>query len=266
MKRSLSGEQLLELLKQAAYPQSLAQLADIAGRKGWLSDNYQASQIKRALDSLEEKQLIHSVSRGELIEYSLRVAGASDDLLEKELNEPLVNWLSQKLGIIARALPIGPGDQKKGRGSRHWAYPDVVGYNNFRKGYDPLVRGIAEKTGRGFVDLYSFELKRALKANDARKAIQECASNSAWANYRYVVAPSHEPDARPEFDTLGVKLGVGLILLEIVRDNNGINFLPGSRIEMESPRHEVDLRLIQRIVVDYEWSAFAEWLRAVVDA
>ena len=47
MKRSLSGEQLLELLKQAAYPQSLAQLADIAGRKGWLSDNYQASQIKR---------------------------------------------------------------------------------------------------------------------------------------------------------------------------------------------------------------------------
>ena len=46
MKRSLTGEQLLEILKQSAYPQTPGQLADIAIRNGLLSEDYQAGQIK----------------------------------------------------------------------------------------------------------------------------------------------------------------------------------------------------------------------------
>ncbi len=265
MKRTLSADQLLDLLKQAAYPLSIAQLADIAVRNGLLEGNYQASQIKRTLDALEEKQIIESARRGELIEYSLRVADGGNTLDESELNEPLIHWLSQKHNIVARALPIGPGDRKAGNGARRWAYPDVVGYTDFRKNFDPLIRGVAEKTGRGYVDLYSFELKRDLKARDAREAIQECASNSAWANYRYVVAPKLETAARAEFESLAKTLGVGLILLEIQRNNSGLNFLPTSRIEFEAPRRESDLELIQRMVVEYKWTAFADWLRALVD-
>lgn len=263
MKR-ISADQLLDLLKQAAYPLSLTQLADIAVRNGLLEDNYQASQIKRMLDALEEKQIIESARRGELVEYSVRVAGGGNTLDESELNEPLVNWLKEKK-ILARALPIGPGDRKAGSGARRWAYPDVVGYTDFRKNFDPLVRGVAEKTGRGYVDLYSFELKRELKARDVREAIQECASNSAWANYRYVVAPKMEKAARVEFETLAKTLGVGLILLETTRNKDGLNFLPTSRIEFQAPRLEVDLELIQRMVAEYKWTAFADWLRDAVD-
>lgn len=264
MKR-ISADQLLDLLKQAAYPLSLTQLADIAVRNGLLEDNYQASQIKRMLDALEEKQIIESARRGELVEYSLSGAGVGNHLYERELNEPLIHWLSQKHGILARALPIGPGDRKAGSGARRWAYPDVVGFTDFRKNFDPIVRGVAEKTGRGYVDLYSFELKRDLKARDVREAIQECASNSAWANYRYVVAPKMEKAARVEFETLAKTLGVGLILLETTRNKDGLNFLPTSRIEFEAPRLEVDLELIQRMVGEYKWTAFADWLRDLVD-
>lgn len=258
MKKSLKAERILEILRQSASPLSVARLADIAVRGGELDPGFRPSDIEKALRKLVEQRILFESDRSGIAEYSLP---ENDDraVNERELDEPLIDWL-QDFHVTAKAIPAGPPG--KSLGVRKWTYPDVVGFRDYRE-RTPLIRRLAEATGRGTVDLFSYELKQELTARNVRDAILECAANSAWANYGYVVAPRASDEALQEFDVFGTRQGVGFILLSVTRDGDRLTFDSDSKVVHECPRRSADLRLIERMCEDFGWKPFRDWLEHV---
>lgn len=258
---SLKNEQILTILKQSAHPLSLSRIADIAVSQELLNTDYRPGDIEKLLRKLVDAGTVESLARGAALEYALP---ESDHQIvdERELDAPLVGWLKDRYGIQAQPIPDGPSGKKE-VGARKWTYPDVVGYTNYREQFDPLLHKLAQVTGRGSVDLYSYELKKELTGGTVRNAILECAANSAWANYGYVVTARANDDALREFELFGTTQGVGLILLNVTRENDALTFLSDTKVLHECPRRSVDLRLIDRLCFEFGWEPFRAWLHGI---
>jgi hypothetical protein len=232
------------------------ELYERAKEAGKLPENADYGKIQRELRKLAEESKIERIKEGNLIRYGRGEQVARSKLLERDLDQPLIDWLVTR-GIEATVVqaPGGRGE----RGEHHHTFPDVVGSRHLA-GRNAKLRRLGDKTGSEQLELYSFEVKRTLTRGSLRKAVLECVGNSSWAHYKYVVA--HEIDERlyQEKKSLFEAHGVGLIDLRTQRSRRRLTFLPTTRELHVAPRGELDMNAVHEYYERHNWRPFREWI------
>jgi hypothetical protein len=94
-----------------------------------------------------------------------------------------------------------------------WVHPDVIGVYYAVEDWKPSVLDLSAATGNMAIELYSFEIKKALSFANLREAFFQTVSNSSWAQEGYLVAAdiSADEDFRGELRRLSAAFGIGVI-------------------------------------------------------
>ncbi|MCR9143854.1 MAG: hypothetical protein NXI24_16530 [bacterium] len=214
-------------------------------------------ELERLADGSDAKILIEV--EGDLKLY--RFAHPEQALVgkERDLDGPLIDWLSHR-GIHATAIqaPGNPGGRGK-KNENKYKFPDIVAYRNLT-GVSAALKNLANRTGAGELELYSYEVKKKLTVSSYRDTIFECVGNSSWAHRKYIVTNYLEPELfenkREDFE----RHQVGLIHLEVGRVGEGLSFTPRTRELYTPPRGQLDLHAMHEYFETMKWKAFREWV------
>ena len=130
---------------------------------------------------------------------------------ERSLHRLLSNYLLSR-NILSKT--IFHESSSKADQAQKWVHPDMVGvkYNEFQ---EPATRSLLKAADtKQYVELYSFELKRAI-TNDhqLKEYFFQALSNSSWANYGYLAALEISDDLMEEMERLNRAFGIGVIQL-----------------------------------------------------
>ena len=224
-----------------------------------------SKRFRAALESLAKQTNSHVIRQtfGNLDKFAYERNVNRLIVNERELDEPLIQWLDEKRGIAGRALPSGGGAGRGEKGTNHWRFPDVVGHTDHRK-VKPGLRNFWKLTG-GCLEISSYELKQELTLGNVREVFFQCLANSAWANRRYVVAWDVRRQACDEFKKLAERYGMGLIELAVLKENDRIRAdLEETRVLIECPRQELDVQAIRDLYENTGWKPFIEWVDGIV--
>lgn len=130
---------------------------------------------------------------------------------ERSLHRLLSNYLLSR-GILSKT--IFHESSSKADQAQKWVHPDMVGvkYNEFQESATRSLLKAADI--KQYVELYSFELKRAI-TNDhqLKEYFFQALSNSSWANYGYLAALEISDDLMEEMERLNRAFGIGVIQL-----------------------------------------------------
>ena len=135
---------------------------------------------------------------------------------ERSLHRLLSNYLLSR-GILSKT--IFHESSSKADQAQKWVHPDMVGvkYNEFQESATRSLLKAADI--KQYVELYSFELKRAI-TNDhqLKEYFFQALSNSSWANYGYLAALEISDDLMEEMERLNRAFGIGIIQLSPYED------------------------------------------------
>lgn len=144
----------------------------------------------------------------------------SSDTSEKEIDEKslyplLIQYLYDRLDIYSMRIDEKTSSNNKGKNGNQWLHPDIVGlqilHNDDWNG--EVVECLKSGHQSEMVDLYSFEVKIKLDISNVRECFFQALSNSAWANYSYIVATTITEEASEELRILSNQYGMGVIVL-----------------------------------------------------
>ena len=103
---------------------------------------------------------------------------------------------------------------QRGKGGNEWLYPDIVALHPMDKEWSSNIRQCANLSYGEVINLWSFEVKKALTTGNVRKCYFQAVSNSSWANYGYLVATNIEgEDVLSELKMLHALHGIGVMLM-----------------------------------------------------
>ena len=177
-------------------------------------------------------------------------------LVEKDLYDPLVNFMKSERGARAFRINESAGSNRRGPGGNKWLYPDVVAIEELTSGFHREVIEVVRQSGERRARLWSFEVKRLLNRSNVREAYFQAVSNSSWANLGYLVAPEIEgSDTHQELEMLYSVHGIGLIVLDAINPAESQVRIPARE------RFNVEWSMCSRLAE--ENSDFANYIKKV---
>lgn len=158
------------------------------------------------------------------------VSQKAETFKERSLHRLLSNYLIGK-NILSKT--IFHESSTRMDQAQKWVHPDMVGveFNEFQ---EFATRSLLKATEtKGYVALYSYELKRTIENDHQLKEyFFQALSNSSWANYGYLVAFDINEDIMEEMERLNRAFGIGVIKLSPYSDNTLVLF-PARRNELD---------------------------------
>ena len=149
---------------------------------------------------------------------------------ERSLHKLLATYLLKR-NILSKT--IFHESSSRADQAQKWVHPDMVGveFNEFQEFATRSLLKAAES--KEYMDLYSYELKRAIENDHQLKEyFFQALSNSSWANYGYLVAFEINEDIMEEMERLNRSFGIGVIKLSPYQDDTTILF-PARKNELD---------------------------------
>lgn len=138
----------------------------------------------------------------------------SPSYTEADLYPLLSQYLLSELGVYSKRINEKRSANGRGPSGNKWLYPDLVGLEDLTAGWSRDVIDCVKAYSGARGKLYSFEVKKLLNGSNVREAYFQAVSNSAWANFSYLVAAQMEGEALSELRVLAGMHGVGVIRLD----------------------------------------------------
>ena len=138
---------------------------------------------------------------------------------ESSLHPYLVKFARERFRVYCKTINALKVSKKKDKIGK-WTNPDVVGINPTILDLNPLFQSEIEKLGlfsTKVMQFYSFELKLKIDKSNITECYFQAVSNSAWANYGYLVVGDLDTDAAflENLSRLNNGYGIGIIKLNV---------------------------------------------------
>lgn len=177
---------------------------------------------------------------------------------EESLYPIFNNYLHECHDIYPLRIDEKKSKNSRGAGGNSWLHPDIVALDPVSKKWEGSVKDCANMSHGEIVNLWSFEVKKALTTGNVRKHYFQAVSNSSWANYGYLVATSIETnEAMSELKMLHALHGIGVIII----NTNDIK-LTEVRLPAKK-REQVDWDSVNRL--SFENKDFMEFINNITD-
>ncbi len=162
---------------------------------------------------------------------------------EYDLYPILSEYLFSEASILSKRIDEKRSKNSLGSMGNRWLHPDIVGLEVRNKHWDAETRECVKVYGDKATKLWSFEVKLLINRSNVRESFFQTVSNSAWANYGYLV--TEEISGRGvlgELRVLSGRHGIGVIVLDAQNPSESQVLIPA--IE----RMDVDWDSIDRLV------------------
>lgn len=163
---------------------------------------------------------------------------------ESALHPYLVKFAKARFDVYCKTINALKVSKKKDKIGK-WTNPDIVGINPTILDLNPLFQKEIEKLGlfsTKVMQFYSFELKLKIDKSNFTECYFQAVSNSAWANFGYLVVGDLDTDAN--------------FLSNLTRLNNGYG-IGVIKLNLENPaKSEVVVSAREREVVDINFMNF----------
>lgn len=134
---------------------------------------------------------------------------------EAELYPKLTAFLWSELNVHSRRIDEKRSANRRGPHGNRWLYPDMVGMKDLTADWVQEVKDCVSQVAARKATLWSFEVKLLLNRSNVRESFFQAVSNSAWANFAYLVAGVVEgSETLSELRMLSALHGVGVIQLD----------------------------------------------------
>lgn len=133
---------------------------------------------------------------------------------EADLYPILSNFLWSELDLYSKRIDEKRSSNKHGSGGNKWLYPDVVAMEDLSEDWSSEIKDCVKQYFDKKTKLWSFEVKILINRSNVREVFFQTVSNSAWANFSYLVASEISDDAMKELRLLADLHGVGFIRLD----------------------------------------------------
>lgn len=175
---------------------------------------------------------------------------------ERDLHPLLATYLTNKR-IYPRTI-FHERSKKKNDSNQKWIHPDVVGVRFTKLKNEATNRLLRTTDSSNAFELYSYELKRTLNNDyELKAAYFQALSNSAWANYGYLVAFEISNSLLAEMERLNQSFGIGVIQLS--------DYPYYSKVILPAQYRELDFRTIDKLaVVSEEFQTFIQHINRIL--
>lgn len=167
--------------------------------------------IKREKDSELKAYLFWYENEEDIAEKNLP---SNDSLREQDLYPIFIQYLKSEWKIDSLRIDEKTSKSSKGKNGNKWLHPDIVSIKVLDQHWDSAVKDCMKQSSGQNVELFSFEIKKAITLSDVREYFFQAVSNSSWANEGYLVATVISKDAIEELRVLSALHGIGVILLD----------------------------------------------------
>lgn len=192
----------------------------------------------------------------EIIEFESEDNSDNDKISEKELYQTLSDFLKSEFAIYSKRIDERRSRNSKGKDGNKWLYPDIVGVEDLSADWGQEIKDCASQYFDKKTKLWSFEVKILINRSNLRKYFFQAVSNSAWANFGYLVATEVQGyDTMKELRMLSSLHGIGFIQL------NNDNFTDSQIIIPAKERSDVDWNNANRLA--HENSDFLEYIKLI---
>lgn len=152
---------------------------------------------------------------------------------------------------------------RKAHAIKEWLHPDMVGvYFPFGDLGTSVIK-LGQLLNSDSVQVFSFELKKAINKSNYREYFFQAVSNSSWAHEGYLVAAeiSDDDELRRELGRLTSAFGIGIIHLKI-------NDIQSSRVLFDArTRGKLDWDTVDKLgKVNKDFNSFVERLNTDISA
>jgi hypothetical protein len=165
-------------------------------------------------------------------------------LTEHDLYPILGEYLASDRCLFSKRIDEKTSSNTRGSGANHWLHPDVVSLEVLDREWHPSLKDVVKGSGDSTVRLWSFEVKKFLSSGNVRESFFQAVSNSAWANYGYLVAQGYSTTVEEELRMLCGLHGIGVIILDIKTPADSEVFIQAKE------RNKVDWPTVNRIVME----------------
>ena len=184
---------------------------------------------------------------------------------ERDLHPILVSYVGDDpyfASCYCKTIMHEKSNRKK-KGLNRWIHPDIVGvsYPFGIGGYDKPTLDFMSTLEHTECRLYSFEMKKQIKAANLREWYFEAVSNSSWAHEGYLVALDYEPGIEGEMKMLNESFGIGFIKL------NAEDYTKSIRLFTARRKDELDWNMVNRLLSENaDFKKFIETIKSDLSA
>lgn len=165
---------------------------------------------------------------------------------EHDLYPLLSVFLWSEFGVLSRRIDEKRASNGRGPQGNQWLFPDIVGMEDLTREWQSEVKQLVSEASGRKARLWSFEVKLLLNRSNVRAAYFQTVSNSSWANFGYLVAPTIQgAETIRELRMLASLHGIGVIKLDAdnppesqilipAREREGVDWANCSRLAEEN--------------------------------
>ena len=140
----------------------------------------------------------------------------SGSFKEHDLYPALSDYLANEHGLLSKRIDERKSSNRRGRKGNHWLHPDLIGFEVLSEQWSQTVQSLVQARSDPSSRLWSFEVKKLVNRSNVREVFFQALSNSAWANFAYLVAAEISGKGTlDELRMLSSQHGVGVILLSL---------------------------------------------------
>lgn len=134
---------------------------------------------------------------------------------EHDLYPLLSLFLASEFNVLSRRVDEKRSSNARGPQGNQWLYPDLVGMEDLTRDWQNEVKQLVSEASGQKARMWSFEVKLLLNRSNVRAAYFQAVSNSSWANFGYLVAPTIQgAETIRELRMLSALHGIGVIKLD----------------------------------------------------
>ncbi len=140
---------------------------------------------------------------------------------ESSLHPYLVKFARERFRVYCKTINALKVSKKKDKIGK-WTNPDIIGINPVILDLNPLFQTEIEKLGlfsTKVMQFYSFELKLKIDKSNFTECYFQAVSNSAWANFGYLVVADLDTDSGFLSNLTRLNNGYGIGVIKLNLDN-----------------------------------------------
>lgn len=154
----------------------------------------------------------------EAAEADSKVASAVN-FSESDMYPKLSNYFLTEHGIYSKRIDKKRSKNRNGQRGNQWLHPDLIGIEALDANWVSTIKSIAKDRSDPSSRLWSFEVKKKINRYNLRESFFQALSNSAWANFGYLVAAEVTGSGTmEELRMLSAQHGIGVITLSMEDD------------------------------------------------
>jgi hypothetical protein len=162
-----------------------------------------------------------SLSEEEEVEAAEEVSQSASETAfsEHDLYPKLARYLLDEHGVYAKRIEEKKSKNRNGPQGNQWLHPDLIGFEPLSEKWSDSVRQLVNSRSDPETLLWSFEVKKLVNRSNVRKVFFQALSNSAWANFGYLVAAEISGNGTlEELRMLSAQHGIGVVQLSTSDD------------------------------------------------